>query len=433
MSIYEQQAPKIFSAADASTQMGEYPFLNGSWQGHSVAISGDGLTVLFGGPYVDAEPVTFPDPVGVIPGAAFVYVWDGAEWVQQAKLTPDGSATPYVLFGWSVALSADGNTAAVGGLADGTTPEEGFEGEQRGAVWVFSRDGESWTLDTRIADYATTTAAFGFSVALSPSGDVLAVGDPVARTPGVGAPRGRVWIYRRDGGSWSNEADLSIAPGDGVTLGESVSFASEDALVMGAPVESDLDDSGFPAHGTAWTAINDSGWSVDASAIDAGPNYRLGRRVAASTTTLAVAGAYNPDEDGEQYIWVFITDDPSNGWSLDATLEPSWPVVSIGQVASVAVSADGSVIAAGNGNASAEVCELWIREGAGWTSLGTFSADDLSPASSFGFSVSMSPDSAWLAVGGPLDAGDVGAAWVFTREISGLALVSLDGIRIPIR
>lgn len=395
-----QQAPKIVSS-DFSGSV--------AYQGWSVAISADGETMIVGAPFADSGDGT--EPLLRV-GAAYVFIWDGDQWVQEQKLPPDGAASSAVLCGWSVALSDDGNTAAVGGPIDGGTEESGFPPDSPaalGAVWVWSRSEGFWTLEEKLSDFTTETAAYGFSVALSPSGDVLAVGDPLARTtPG---PRGRVWIYRRNGG-WTNEATLDIGA-EGFSLGESVAFAgSDDVLIMGAPTESEFDESGSPAHGTAWTATYDGSWSVVLIAIDVADNFRLGRRVAASATTLAVAGSYWPAMDGNEYLWVFTTEDPEAGWSLEATLTPSWSL-SNGRVASVAISADGNMLVVGNSSASSELCELWVREGGGWSSLGTFEADDLSAPTSFGWSVSMSPDSAVLAVGGPIDSSQIGAAWSF--------------------
>lgn len=431
MSMYEQQAPKIYSVADATSQMAEFPFLSGSSHGTDVAISADGLTVLIGAPFVDAEPSDFPALASVIPGAAFVYVWDAdlEEWVQQAKLTPEAAASSLSYFGFSVALSADGDTAAVGGPGDGAADTSDVLNEQRGAVWVFVRSGGGWSLQQRISDPVTAISLFGTAVALSPSGDRLAIGDPVAITD-FGDPRGHAFIYERTGTSWSQSADLSVSPDDGHALGESVSFAGEDKLVIGAPFLSDWDEEGLDAHGTAWTAINDAGWSLTGTAVDVANNYRFGRRVAASATRLAVAGAYDPDHDGDQYIWVF---DPSgDDWVLDTELSPTWSL-GPGQEAAVSISEDGNTIIVGNGTTTSEVCEVWARDGLGaWASLGTFTADDLDTPTRFGRSVDMSPDSAAAIIGGPGDADEIGAAWVFTRTLAPLTLKPALRARIPL-
>ncbi|MBY0248652.1 MAG: hypothetical protein K2Q17_13390, partial [Nitrospiraceae bacterium] len=89
-----------------------------AWQGWSVALSADGATALVGGPADDTQT-----------GAAWVFTRTGGSWTQQgAKLIGIG-AVGAAWQGWSVALSADGATALVGGPAD----DAGL-----GAFWVFA-------------------------------------------------------------------------------------------------------------------------------------------------------------------------------------------------------------------------------------------------------------------------------------------------------
>ena len=90
-----------------------------------MALSADGNTALIGG----------HDDNGSV-GAAWVFTRSAGVWTQQgAKLTGSGE-TGAGEFGWSVALSADGNTALIGGVADNGGV---------GAAWVFTRSGGVWT------------------------------------------------------------------------------------------------------------------------------------------------------------------------------------------------------------------------------------------------------------------------------------------------
>src|SRR5579863_4905031 len=98
---------------------------DGVRQGSSVALSADGSTLIEGGPY---------DGGGR--GAAWVFTQSGGGWVQQgSKLTPDDSAAERALFGSSVALSADGNTALIGGEA----------------TYVFTRSDGAWKQQAALA------------------------------------------------------------------------------------------------------------------------------------------------------------------------------------------------------------------------------------------------------------------------------------------
>ena len=71
--------------------------------GVSIALSSDGSTVVIGAP----REYRFHT------GAVFVFVRSGSTWSQQAELR-DSQVSSYEEFGASVAISADGNTAAIG-------------------------------------------------------------------------------------------------------------------------------------------------------------------------------------------------------------------------------------------------------------------------------------------------------------------------------
>ncbi len=90
-------------------------------------------------------------------GAVWVFIHDEGNWVQKAKLVPADAAS-FNTFGSSVAMSADGYTVLVGG---------------RGAAWKFSlSDDGVWRQTLTLT---STSAFFGFAVALSYDGSVSLV------------------------------------------------------------------------------------------------------------------------------------------------------------------------------------------------------------------------------------------------------------------
>lgn len=94
-------------------------------QGTSVSLSADGTTAIIGG---------ISDNSSV--GAAWVFTRSNSVWSQQgAKLVGTGSVGTCTQ-GRSVLLSADGNTAIIGGQLDNSS---------NGAVWVFTRSGSVWS------------------------------------------------------------------------------------------------------------------------------------------------------------------------------------------------------------------------------------------------------------------------------------------------
>ena len=69
-------------------------------------------------------------------GAAWVFTRSGSTWTQQGAKLTGGEENGAAMFGTSVALSSDGNTALIGGHADNGAV---------GAAWVFTRSGGVWT------------------------------------------------------------------------------------------------------------------------------------------------------------------------------------------------------------------------------------------------------------------------------------------------
>ena len=154
--------------------------------GTSMALSADGSTLAVGalGEDSGATGVGGNQASNSIPesGAAYVFVRAGTTWSQQAYIKASNTGGGDEL-GWSVALTANGDTVAVGAVLEDSAAT-GISGDQAsnaavgsGAVYVFGRSGTVWQQQTYIK--ATNTEAgdqFGTSVALSGDGSSLAVG-----------------------------------------------------------------------------------------------------------------------------------------------------------------------------------------------------------------------------------------------------------------
>ena len=127
-------------------------------QGHSVALSADGSTAIGGG---------YGDNAGA--GAAWVFTRTDGVWSQQGNKLVGTGAVGSALQGYSVALSADGNTAIVGGYND-----NGYTG----AAWVFTRTNGVWSQQGNklVGTGAVGIAQQGYSVALSADGNTAIVG-----------------------------------------------------------------------------------------------------------------------------------------------------------------------------------------------------------------------------------------------------------------
>jgi hypothetical protein len=185
--------------------------------GSAVALSDDGSTVVVGGPADSSER-----------GAVWVFERSGASWKQQGgKLTARDELRKGEL-GSAVAVSADGNTALLGGPGDT---------DRGGAAWFFKRTGKKWSQDGDKFWIRSTTnkARFGSSVALAGDGRTAFVG-----VPGESKSKsGFVDVIERVAGRWKEAARLHEPPvtnqprHDGFGSGVALSTDGSTGLVRG--------------------------------------------------------------------------------------------------------------------------------------------------------------------------------------------------------
>src|SRR5262249_3274875 len=149
-------------------------------------------------------------------------------------------AQPTTYFGRGIAVSADGNTAAVGGRFDNTG---------LGAVWIFTRSGATWTQQRSklIGTTASSVVVYqGSGVSLSSNGNLLFEGGY-----GDSGNAGAVWPFVRSGNTWSQFGSKLVGIGavdgsSGAQQGYSVCVSSDGltAIVGGNRDNSDA--------GAAW-------------------------------------------------------------------------------------------------------------------------------------------------------------------------------------
>ena len=248
--------------------------------GYSVSISGDYAIV---GAYQD-------DDNGNNSGSAYIFSWDGTDWVEQQKLTAsDGYSNDY--FGYTVSIS--GNYAIVGAYQDDDN------GDNSGSAYIFSWDGTDWVQQQKlIASDVDRYDNSGCSVSID--GDYAIVG---ASRAGSGA----AYVYHWDGTTWSEQAKLSASDGAGLDMfGSSVSIEG-DYVAIGAYGD---DDNGswsgsayiFQRDGTTWTQTEKLTAS-DGASIDL-----FGQSVAIAGD-YAIVGARRADTLGQDSGTAYIDGD----------------------------------------------------------------------------------------------------------------------------
>lgn len=155
--------------------------------GFAVSLSADGNTVVIGAPFNDAE--------GSASGNVRVFENNANIWQQKGN-NIDGVETSDK-FGFSVSISADSNTIAVG------APDNNANGFESGHVKVFQFEENDWVqVGNDIIGEAFSDHS-GYSVSLSDDGSRIAIGAPDNGViENVGSNFGQVRIYENQNNDW---------------------------------------------------------------------------------------------------------------------------------------------------------------------------------------------------------------------------------------
>jgi hypothetical protein len=183
--------------------------------GYSVSLSSDGSRVAIG--------AYFNDGTGTDAGHVRVYDYDivSSTWTQVGA-DIDGEADGD-WSGWSVAMSSDGNTVAIG------SPLNDGKGTYSGHVRVYSWDGGAWTQVGADIDGEAAGDRSGYSVAMSSDGSRVAIG--ADDNDGKGTYSGHVRVYSWDGGAWTQVGADIDGEAAGDRSGYSVAMSSDGSRV----------------------------------------------------------------------------------------------------------------------------------------------------------------------------------------------------------
>src|SRR5688572_4970430 len=291
-SVFDAGAVYVFTrTGDSWTQQAYLKPSNpqsGAEFGHYVALSADGNTLAVSAYWEasNAAGINGNQKDESIPkaGAVYGFARAGSTWRQQAYVKASntgeaGTADTFGegdQFGWSLALSGDGTTIAVGAITE-DSGAAGINGNQRdngspsaGAVYVFRRTGGVWSQQAYVKPSNPDAGdMFGYSVSLSADGSVLAAGsfDEDGSGRGVNPPpdnrnagSGAVYVFTRAGATWSQQAYLK--PGNSEpqdSFGVHVALSEDGATLLAGSLDEDCPASGVNPRGC------DSDWNSDLS------------------------------------------------------------------------------------------------------------------------------------------------------------------------
>jgi len=184
--------------------------------GLSVGIDGD-LAVV--GSWMD-------DDVGTDAGAALIFRFDGAVWVPEVKLLPPGAEKDAFLFG--VSVSIDNSVVVVGARGDDKVSSN------VGSAFIYSFDGMNWVQEVKLSSsnddgqHAPPNTGFGAAVAIGL--DEVVVGallDDVT----VDGNEGAAYPYAFVGGQWiASPRVIAVDAMPGDNFGRSV--ATDGATII---------------------------------------------------------------------------------------------------------------------------------------------------------------------------------------------------------
>ena len=338
-------------------------------------------------------------------GAVYIFSRTGSTWRQQAYLKASNTGRAPVpgnpedwgdgdQFGFTVALSGDGNTAAVGAISEDSTGaginNNQFQGDDSansaGAVYVFVRTGANWSQQAYVkAANSEAGDLFGYNIGLSADGNTMAVAgydeDGSPRSPnGIPDNRrggsGAIYVFTRDGSNWRQSAYLKGSRSEqGDSLGYSVVISHDGNTIAAGTADEDCYIPG-----------------VNASPCD---NDRV-----SNTST------------GAAYVWGRT----GNNWTEQAYIKHSNPGLEDWFGARMALSGDGNTLAISaaledsigqginppqNDDLAHEAGAVYFytREGTTWTQRAFVKASNNEAFDEFGSALSLSRDGRTLVVG----------------------------------
>lgn len=394
--------------------------------GWSATVSGDGQTAVIGAIYEDDG--------GTDTGAVYVFTKSGSSWVQTARLKALGAGTGDRV-GTSVAVSSDGSTIVASSPDDASVQGAVYVFE-RGAGWT---DGSANQAAKLTASDGAAADVFGWSVSISGNGETIAIGAyGDDNTNGIAA--GAVYIFEI-GGGWTdgsgNQAAKLLSDGDlndffGYSTaisydGETVAAGAYRALgeytESGAVYVFEKSEGASPI---AWEDGNGEQTAKLTHSEGDTTNHQTGYTVGiTSDGSTVVTGRAWTGDGGAAYVY----ERPGGGWSTyvtgtdfqSATLTPS-DAEALNGFRYTAITPDGSKILVGamgddeplNAD-KGSVC-VYFKPGGSWvnaTEDEKLFAPDGNTDDHFGISVSTSFNGSTMLCGAYQDSNWPGKAYVF--------------------
>ncbi|MBN2021933.1 MAG: hypothetical protein JW809_04000 [Pirellulales bacterium] len=333
--------------------------------GQSVSIDGDWAVV--GAPYDDDK--------GSNSGSAYVFHFNGFQWVEQQKLVAaDGAADDR--FGYSVAIS--GTTIIVGSHYDDD------KGSYSGSAYVFQHNGAQWVQQQKlVAEDGASGDLFGYCVAID--GTTVVVGSHY--DDDKGSYSGSAYVFQHNGAQWLQQQKLVAADGsDRDEFGYSVAI-DDTTIVVGARFD---DDKGANSGSAYVFQYNGDQWTQQQklTATDGALGDGFGEAVALDGATVVIASPRSDSNSGSAYIFQY----DGTQWTQQQKLVAADGATNDYFGCSVAIGANTIVLGAHSDDDEANAsgsAYVYSHEGAQWVQQRKLTADDGAANDYYGHSVAI--------------------------------------------
>ena len=328
-------------------------------------------------------------------GAVYIFTRSGATWSQEAYLKPFNTSLEHQ-FGYSLALSADGNTLAVGSVNESALIA--------GIPTFSSSSSDPARCENANASPASTSSSTSSSSSSSSSSSLSSSSTSNSSSSSSstrgGSTSGAIYVFARAEGAWTQQTYIKASnAGSGDNFGASVALSGDgNKLAVGAPGE-DSDATGVNG--------------------DQDNNYAVGTQ---SGTQYLNAGA----------VYVFTRTDST--WTQETYLKPDYVSWALQFGHSLDLSSDGNTLAVGgigdlsratgingdpadydlvqldllypsDGAFSSGAVYVFTHNGTTWTQKAYIKASNAEANDQFGHRVKLSGDGVRLAVSTIIEAG----------------------------
>lgn len=258
--------------------------------GYTVSLSSDGMKLAVASPFSNSG--------GFNSGIVQVYHLINDIWQQIGNdiigVTEEEES------GFSISLSSDGNTLAIG------APKNDENGLFSGQVKVFELTSENWQQKGNDLNGDSSGDQFGYSVSLSLDGSRLAIG--AVGHDGNGDSSGQTKVYQWIGGNWVQVGNDMYGESVGDFFG--IVDLSDDGNILAVGATANDGNGSLSGHTRVFQLQNDV-WTQIGIDIDGEPGDQSGKSISLSTNSrIAIGAPFNDTNNmnaGQVRVYSFTT------------------------------------------------------------------------------------------------------------------------------